>query len=339
MRVLITGAAGFIGFHLARRLLEDGHNVAGYDNLNAYYDPQLKQDRLAVLKASPAFSMHIGDLADAAALEKAFAGFQPDHVVNLAAQAGVRHSLEAPQDYVQGNLVGFANLLECCRAHRPTHLVYASTSSIYGASRQLPYAEHNVCDHQLNLYAASKKANEAMAHAYSHLFAIPATGLRFFTVYGDWGRPDMAFFKFANAIMRGAPIDIYNHGDMSRDFTYVGDIVEGMVRVLGLPPQADAAWEAENPAPGASGVAPHRVFNIGNGQPVKLMRYIEVLEACLGRKAAYNFMPMQPGDVQDTCADVSKLQQATGYAPQTTVEDGLKAFADWYLDYYGGRSD
>jgi len=334
MRVFITGTAGFIGFHLARRLLVEGHEVAGYDNLNTYYDPQLKRDRLAILQDFSSFSMTIADLAEGVALGKAFQDFQPDHVVNLAAQAGVRHSLEVPQDYVNGNLVGFANLLECCRAHKPRHLVYASTSSIYGASRQMPYAEGNVCDHQLNLYAASKKANEAMAHAYSHLFDIPATGLRFFTVYGEWGRPDMAFFKFANAIMCGKPIDIYNQGHMSRDFTYVGDIVEGLIQVLALPPEADSDWDAAKPEPGMSGVAPHRVFNIGNGNPVSLMHYIEVLEACLGRKANYNFMPMQPGDVQDTCADVRKLNAATGYTPRTQVEEGLKAFADWYLTYY-----
>lgn len=335
MRVFITGAAGFIGFHLARRLLTEGHEVAGYDNLNAYYDPQLKRDRLAILKEFPAFSITEADLADSKALSTACHVFAPDHVVNLAAQAGVRYSLDAPQDYVKGNLVGFANLLECCRQRVPKHLIYASTSSIYGASRQMPYAEGNVCDHQLNLYAASKKANEAMAHAYSHLFGIPATGLRFFTVYGEWGRPDMAFFKFANAIMSGKPIDVYNNGNMSRDFTYVGDIVEGLMQVVAVPPEADAEWDASKPSPGASGVAPHRVFNIGNGNPVSLMRYIEVLEECLGRKAKYNFMPMQSGDVQDTCADVSKLATVTGYTPKTSVEEGLKAFADWYLSYYG----
>lgn len=334
MRVFITGAAGFIGFHLARRLLSEGHQVAGYDNLNAYYDPALKRARLARLEEFDGFTMSVADLADAEALRGAFDIFKPDHVVNLAAQAGVRHSLDAPQDYVNSNLVGFANLLECCRAHRPAHLVYASTSSIYGASVQMPYAEGNVADHQLNLYAASKKANEAMAHAYSHLFDIPATGLRFFTVYGEWGRPDMAFFKFADLIMKSKPIDVYNLGRMSRDFTYVGDIVEGLMQVLVKPPVVDMEWEARQPEPGQSGVAPHRVFNIGNGKPVALMHYIEVLEECLGRKAEYNFMAMQPGDVKHTSADVSKLKAATGYTPQTSVEQGLKAFADWYLAYY-----
>jgi len=334
MKVLITGAAGFIGNHLAKRLLDDGCEVIGIDNLNDYYDPALKEARLDRIRARPEFSDARLDISDKDALEACFETHKPEYVVNLAAQAGVRFSLDSPDSYVQSNLVGFANILEACRGHGVKHLVFASTSSIYGANRKMPYAEKDTVDHQLNLYSASKKANEAMAHAYSHLFNIPSTGLRFFTVYGDWGRPDMAFFKFANAIMKGEPIDVYNRGEMTRDFTYVGDIVEGISRLIDKPPHADPAWDAQNPEPGRSGVAPYKVYNIGCGKPVKLMHYIEVLEKCLGREAKKNFMPMQPGDVRDTCADISELALATGYEPSTTVEEGMDRFARWYKSYY-----
>ncbi len=335
MKVLVTGAAGFIGNHLAKRLLDDGHEVVGIDNLNDYYDPALKQARLERISGCVLFSDERLDISDRPALEACFDRHKPEYVVNLAAQAGVRYSLNSPESYVQSNLVGFANILEACRRHEVKHLLFASTSSIYGANRKMPYAEADTTDHQLNLYSASKKANEAMAHAYSHLFDIPATGLRFFTVYGDWGRPDMAFFKFADAIMKGEPIDIYNRGEMSRDFTYVGDIVEGITRLLDKPPRPAPEWDAQNPSPGQSGVAPYKIYNIGCGKPVKLMHYIEVLEKCLGRKAVKNLIPMQPGDVVDTCADVSELTAATGYAPETGVEEGMEKFARWYKTYYG----
>ena len=337
MKVLVTGAAGFIGFHLARQLLDGGHEVVGVDNLNAYYDPGLKQARLDQIRSRPLFHDRRLDISDMAALSDCFAAYRPDHVVNLAAQAGVRYSLDSPETYIQSNLTGFANILECCRQYPVRHLVFASTSSIYGASRKLPYCETDVTDHQINLYSASKKANESMAHAYSHLFGIPSTGLRFFTVYGDWGRPDMAFFTFADAIMAGKPIDVFNKGRMSRDFTYVGDIVEGIVRLLDQPPDTDPLWRAENPVPGSSGVAPYRIYNIGCGKPVKLLRYIEVLENCLGVKARKNLLPMQAGDVVDTCADVSALHKATGYMPAIGVEEGMARFVDWYLDYYHPR--
>ncbi len=334
MKVLVTGAAGFIGNHLAKRLLDGGHQVVGIDNLNDYYDPALKQARLDRIRGMAGFYDERLDISDNPALELCFAKHKPDYVVNLAAQAGVRYSLVSPESYVQSNLVGFANILEACRHHAVKHLLFASTSSIYGANRKMPYAEADSTDHQLNLYSASKKANEAMAHAYSHLFGIPVTGLRFFTVYGDWGRPDMAFFKFADAIMQGKPIDIYNRGEMSRDFTYVGDIIEGITRLIEQTPGPSPAWDAQNPLPGQSGVAPYKIYNIGCGKPVKLMHYIEVLEKCLGREAIKNLMPMQPGDVVDTCADVSELAAATGYAPQTSVEEGMDKFARWYKSYY-----
>ncbi len=334
MKVLVTGSAGFIGNHLAKRLLDDGHDVVGIDNLNAYYDPALKQARLDRIRGQASFHEECIDISDEAALSACFAAHEPEYVVNLAAQAGVRYSLESPASYVQSNLVGFANILENCRQHNVKHLVFASTSSIYGANRKLPYTEKDTTDHQVNLYSASKKANEAMAHAYAHLFDIPSTGLRFFTVYGDWGRPDMAFFKFADAIMKNRPIDVYNRGEMTRDFTYVGDIVEGIMHLIPMPPKPDSSWDARAPELGRSGVAPYKIYNIGCGKPVTLMRYIEVLEACLGRVAKKNLMPMQPGDVKDTCADVSELATATGYAPVTSVEEGMAKFAKWYASYY-----
>ena len=335
MKVLVTGSAGFIGNALAKRLLEEGNEVVGIDNLNSYYDPSLKEARLDRIRLMPGFHEEKFDISDRTALDACFDKYQPEYVVNLAAQAGVRYSIDAPETYVQSNLVGFVNILEACRHHDVKHLVFASTSSIYGANRKFPYAETDNTDHQLNLYSASKKANEVMAHAYSHLFDIPSTGLRFFTVYGDWGRPDMAFFKFANAIAKGEPIDVYNRGEMTRDFTYIGDIVEGMIRVLAKTPQPDTAWDPAAPGLGRSGVAPYKVYNIGCGKPVKLMHYIEVLERCLGREAIKNMMPMQPGDVVDTCADITELSEAVGYTPSTTVEDGMARFAKWYKSYYG----
>ena len=335
MKVLVTGAAGFIGYHLAKRLLDDGVEVVGIDNMCAYYDPKLKEARLDRIKRRSGYINHTLDISDGSALAGCFGAHKPSHVVHLAAQAGVRYSLESPDSYVQSNLIGFANMLEACRNHPVEHLVFASTSSIYGANREMPYAEHHATDHQLNLYAASKKANEAMAHSYSHLFGVPTTGLRFFTVYGEWGRPDMAFFKFADAIMKGEAIDVYNRGEMTRDFTYVDDIVEGIVRLLAKQPSPAPPNKEGNPTLGSSNLAPYAIYNIGCGRPVHLMRYIEVLEGCLERKAKKNLKPMQPGDVLDTCADVTKLAKAIGYAPKTSVEEGLARFSRWYKEYYG----
>ncbi len=334
MSVLITGVAGFIGNHLALRLLQEGETVVGIDNVSPYYDVELKRARLKRLEGFDGFSPLLFDLCDMAALDAAFAEHAPDIVVHLAAQPGVRYSLEAPEVYVQSNLVGFANVLEACRAHLPRHLVYASSSSVYGANRALPSSEHQPVDHPLTLYAASKKANEAMAHSYSHLFNIATTGLRFFTVYGEWGRPDMAFFKFTDAILNGRPIDVYNHGAMSRDFTYIADVVEAVVRLMEHPPQPDGAWNAESPDPASSGVAPYRIYNIGNSTPVALMTYIDLLQDALGRKAEINFTEMQPGEVKDTWADTTDLAALIGYTPQTPVETGIANFVKWYRDYY-----
>lgn len=334
MKVLVTGSAGFIGNHLAKRLVDEGHEVVGIDNINSYYDESLKQARLDRIRGYDSFYEEKLDISNNDAVDDCFARHKPDYVVHLAAQAGVRYSIESPQSYVQSNLVGFANILEACRNHPVKHLVFASSSSIYGASRKMPYGERDITDHQINLYSASKKSNEAMAHAYSHLYDIPVTGLRFFTVYGDWGRPDMAFFKFANAIVKGETIDVYNRGNMTRDFTYVGDIIEGIIQVLTKPAKIDAKWDAKQPKPGSSGVAAYKIYNIGCGKPVKLMHYIEVLEKCLGRKAEKNLMEMQAGDVLDTCADITELARDTGYSPSTTVEEGMQKFADWFLDYY-----
>jgi UDP-glucuronate 4-epimerase len=336
--VLVTGSAGFIGYHLTQALLARGEEVVGVDNLNPYYDVQLKQDRLARLLPQAGYRHHTLDLADAEGLRRAFEAERPDRVVNLAAQAGVRYSLEHPETYVQSNLVGFANLLECCRSAQPGHLVYASTSSVYGANGKLPFSVRDGVAHPLTLYSASKLANEAMAHAYAHLFGFPCTGLRFFTVYGPWGRPDMALFKFTRAILEGRPIDVYGQGKMSRDFTYVADIVQGVIAALDHPPAADPAWNPLAPEPATSGVAPWRVLNLGASRRTPLMRYIEVLEEKLGRKAELNLMPMQPGDVTDTEADTSDTREAIGYAPSTTVEEGVGRFVDWYLDYFGGRT-
>ena len=332
MRVLVTGAAGFIGAALSKRLLARGDEVLGFDNLNAYYDPRLKHARLARLLPHPSFSFVRGSLEDRTALDGAFADFKPERVVNLAAQAGVRYSLENPQAYVDSNIVGFVNVLEACRYAGVEHLVYASSSSVYGANRKLPFSVDDNVDHPVSLYAATKKANELMAHTYSHLFALPTTGLRFFTVYGPWGRPDMALFLFTRKILAGEPIDVFNHGRHSRDFTYIYDIVEGVIRTLDRVPGADPDYDPMAPTP-ASSSAPYRVYNIGNHQPVELLRYIEVLEDCLGRKAERRLLPLQPGDVPDTCADVTALRRDTGYSPSTPIEVGVRRFVDWYLEF------
>ncbi|MCW5581748.1 MAG: NAD-dependent epimerase [Luteimonas sp.] len=334
MRILVTGAAGFIGSALSLRLLARGDEVLGYDNLNDYYDPSLKEARLARLTPHPGFRFVRAALEDRAAMNAAFADFRPQRVVNLAAQAGVRYSLENPHAYIDSNIVGFTNILEACRHGGVEHLVYASSSSVYGANRKLPFAVEDSVDHPVSLYAATKKANELMAHTYSHLFGLPTTGLRFFTVYGPWGRPDMALFLFTKNILEGRPIDVFNHGRHSRDFTYVDDIVEGVVRTLDRVPGPDPGYDPLLPNPGSSS-APFRVYNIGNHQPVELLRYIEVLEERLGRKAERNLLPMQPGDVPDTCADVAALVRDTGYSPSTPIETGVARFVDWYRAYYG----
>jgi UDP-glucuronate 4-epimerase len=335
LTILVTGSAGFIGFHLSRRLLERGDEVVGVDDLNSYYDPKLKAARLAILDGFEGYRHARLNLADRNGMAALFAEIRPAGVVNLAAQAGVRYSLENPAAYVDTNVVGFLNVLEGCRAVQPKHLVYASTSSVYGANGKLPFNVHDHAVHQITLYAATKIANEAMAHSYSHLFGIPSTGFRFFTVYGPWGRPDMALFKFTDAILKGQPIDVYGQGKMQRDFTYVEDIVAGLVAALDRPAQVNAAWDSLNPDPATSGVAPWRILNLGNSQRVELMRYIEVLEEKLGRKAELNLMSMQPGDVARTEADVEETKAALDYTPDTSIEVGIGAFVDWYLDYYG----
>ncbi|KAA0070095.1 NAD-dependent epimerase [Rhodanobacter sp. T12-5] len=333
MRILVTGTAGFIGAALAQRLLARGDVVHGFDNHNDYYDPALKEARLARFIDHPNYTHQRGDLADATAVDRAFASFKPQRVANLAAQAGVRYSIKHPRAYVQSNLVGFVNILEGCRQNEVEHLVYASSSSVYGANRKLPFAVEDAVDHPVSLYAASKKANELMAHTYSHLYGLPTTGLRFFTVYGPWGRPDMSPILFADRISRGEPIDVFNHGNHSRDFTYIDDIVEGVIRTLDHPAAPDPAYNAELPNPGTSS-APYRVYNIGNDQPVQLMRFIELLEQNLGRTVEKRFLPMQPGDVPDTWADVSALRRDVGYAPNTSIEDGVARFVEWYRGYY-----
>jgi UDP-glucuronate 4-epimerase len=332
--VFVTGAAGFIGFHVAARLLADGNRVIGLDNLSDYYDPTLKQARLDRLAPHPAFAFERVDVSDRAAIGEVFRRHQPVRVVHLAAQAGVRYSLVNPHAYVDANLVGFLNVLEGGRHHGVEHLVFASSSSVYGANTRLPLSVHDNVDHPLSLYAATKKANELMAHTYAHLYGLPCTGLRFFTVYGPWGRPDMALFLFTRAILEGKPIDVFNHGRMQRDFTYVDDVVEGVVRVLARPPVPDPAWSGDRPDPGTSR-APYRIYNIGNDRPVELLRYIEVLEGCLGKTAEKRFLPLQPGDVPATRADVSDLARDFGYRPRTTVEEGVARFVDWYRAYYG----
>jgi UDP-glucuronate 4-epimerase len=333
MRILVTGAAGFIGSSLSGRLLARGDDVLGYDNVNDYYDPTLKEARLARLTPQANFRFVRASLEDRPALEKAFADFRPQRVVNLAAQAGVRYSIENPYAYVESNLVGFINVLEACRHGGIEHLVYASSSSVYGANRKLPFSVQDPVDHPVSLYAATKKANELMAHTYSHLYRLPTTGLRFFTVYGPWGRPDMALFLFTRKILAGEPIEVFNHGRHTRDFTYVDDIVEGVIRTLDRAPAGDPAFDPLRPNPATSS-APYRVYNIGNNRPVELVRYIEVLEQKLGRKAEKILLPLQAGDVPDTFADVTELAADTGYAPATPIEEGVDRFVDWYRAYF-----
>lgn len=333
MRILVTGSAGFIGFSLSRALLAGGHSVVGLDNLNDYYSVELKQRRLDLLGESPHFSFVRQDVADANGLSGSLQGQSFDAVVHLAAQAGVRYSIEHPEAYVQANLVGFANILEWVRHNRIGHLVFASTSSVYGLGKQMPFGEHMDTDHPMSFYTATKKANEAMAHSYAHLYGIPMTGLRFFTVYGPWGRPDMALFKFTRGILAGEALPVFNEGRMIRDFTYIDDIVEGISRVILQPPAPNPHWDALHPD-SATSSAPYRIFNIGNNQRIELMRYIRALETALGRKATLNLLPMQAGDVEATEADVSRLQQAVGFRPATTVEDGVARFVAWYREYH-----
>jgi UDP-glucuronate 4-epimerase len=335
MKVLVTGTAGFIGSHVALRLLERGDQVIGFDNLNDYYDVNLKKARLARFMDHPGYTHVHADLADRTAVTSVFAAHRPQRVINLAAQAGVRYAAENPHIYVASNVTGFLHVLEGCRHHPVEHLVFASTSSVYGANTAMPFSEHRSAEHPLTLYAASKKANEQMAHSYAHLYGIPCTGLRFFTVYGPWGRPDMALFMFTQAILAGEPIKVFNHGAHKRSFTYVDDIVEGVIRALDTPPGTDSQWKSDAPDPASSGVAPYRLYNIGNQQPVQLLRYIEVLEQCLGRKARMEMLPLQAGDVPDTEADVSGLLQAVGYQPRVSVETGVAKFVSWYRDFYG----
>jgi UDP-glucuronate 4-epimerase len=336
VKILVTGAAGFIGFHTSRRLLERGDEVVGFDNLNEYYDVTLKQARLALLEKEARFRFVKLDLADAAGMARCFAQEKFQRVVHLGAQAGVRYSIEAPHTYVQSNVTGTLNVLEGCRHQGVEHLVYASTSSVYGANTNMPFSEHRIADHPLSLYAATKRSTELMAHNYSSLFMLPTTGLRFFTVYGPWGRPDMALFLFTRNILDDVPIDVFNFGHHKRDFTFVADIVEGVVRVLDHVAQPNPSWDSMHPDP-ASSRAPFRLYNIGNNSPVELMRYIEVLEDCLGRKARKNLLPLQPGDVPDTFADVDDLVKDVGYRPSTPVEVGVRRFVEWFLDYYKRR--
>jgi UDP-glucuronate 4-epimerase len=332
-KVLITGGAGFIGAHLAQRLIADGITVVALDNLNDYYDPQLKRDRMAALAAGPRFHHVNLDLADRAGVAELFRQHRFEVVVNLAAQAGVRYSLINPHSYVDTNLVGFVNILEGCRHSGVRHLVYASSSSVYGANTRMPFSVHDNVDHPVSLYAASKKANELMAHTYSHLFRLPTTGLRFFTVYGPWGRPDMALFLFTRAILANRPIDVFNNGEMERDFTFIHDIVEGVYRVIHRLPAPDPAWDGDHPDPAGS-AAPYRLYNIGNNNKERLLRYIEVLEECLGRKAEKNLLPMQPGDVRATYANVDDLVRDFDYRPNTSLEVGVAAFVAWYREYF-----
>jgi UDP-glucuronate 4-epimerase len=333
-RVLVTGSAGFIGFHFTKRLLDEGYHVRGLDNFNAYYSVRLKEARAAELAKYPGFCLDRLDLADRQGMAEVFEEFKPEVVVNLAAQAGVRYSLDNPAAYVDSNLVGFGNILEGCRHGGVKHLVYASSSSVYGANVKTPFEVSDSVDHPVSLYAATKKANELMAHTYSHLFGLPTTGLRFFTVYGPWGRPDMAIYKFTDAIVADKPIDVYNFGNMKRDFTYVDDIVEGVFRTMKHVPQANPDWDRQHPDP-ASSYAPYKVYNIGNNTPTDLLEFIAVLEKALGKKAEKNLLPMQPGDVLETFADVADLTADVGFRPSTPIEVGVPKFIEWYKSYHG----
>ncbi len=334
MKILVTGTAGFIGSALAHKLIDRGDEVIGIDNVNDYYDVNLKEARLARLNTREGFTEIRADLEDRTAINQAFQQYRPQRVVNLAAQAGVRYSLENPHAYIDANLVGFCNILEACRHHQVEHLVYASSSSVYGANTAMPFSVHHNVDHPVSLYAATKKANELMAHTYSHLYGLPTTGLRFFTVYGPWGRPDMALFIFTKKILEDKPIDVFNFGKHQRDFTYIDDIVEGVIRTLDHVATPNPEWSSDQPDPGTS-PAPYRLYNIGCHRPVELMRFIEVLEQKLGKEAKKNFLPMQKGDVPATYADVDDLMKDTGYAPNTPIEEGISHFVDWYKDYYG----
>ena len=334
MKVLVTGAAGFIGFHTSKALLDRGDQVVGLDNMSPYYDVNLKKARLELLRKRNGFNFVEADLADQAAIEELFANEKPDRVINLAAQAGVRYSLENPHSYVDSNIVGFLNILEGCRHNDVEHLVFASSSSVYGANTQMPFSIHHNIDHPLSLYAATKKSNELMAHSYAHLYRLPVTGLRFFTVYGPWGRPDMSLFLFTKKILAGEPIDVFNHGNHSRDFTYIDDIVEGVVRTLDRVATSNDDWDSDAPDPGTS-AAPYRLYNIGNNSPVALMDFIDCLEKALGKEAEKNFLPLQPGDVPETYADIDDLGEAVGFRPDTPLEVGIQRFVEWYREHYG----
>ena len=332
--ILVTGAAGFIGFHVCQRLLRDGQVVHGLDSVNDYYDVRIKEARLQLLREHKTFTFHKVELADQAAVAAVFAAHKPEYVINLAAQAGVRYSLVNPRAYVDCNITGFLHILEGCRHHGVRHLVYASSSSVYGLNTTMPFSVHNNVDHPVSLYAATKKANELMAHSYSHLYRLPTTGLRFFTVYGPWGRPDMALFLFTKAILEGKPIDVYNEGRMKRDFTYVDDIVEGVVRVMGRSAAPNPEWRGDSPD-SATSLAPYRLYNIGNHSPVELLRFIEIIENCVGRKAVKRMLPLQAGDVPTSFADVADLTRDVGFTPNTPIETGIRRFIDWYRSYYG----
>ncbi|GAB3805650.1 NAD-dependent epimerase [Virgibacillus kimchii] len=335
MIILVTGTAGFIGFHLSRRLLTEGHQVIGLDNINDYYDPQLKEDRLNRL-TNENFTFIRTDLEDLYTVNQTFEKYKPEIVINLAAQAGVRYSLKNPHAYVNSNVVGFTNILEACRHYKVEHLIYASSSSVYGANTSKPFSTSDNIDHPLSLYAATKKSNELFAHTYSHLYGLPTTGLRFFTVYGPWGRPDMALFLFTKAIVNNEPIDVFNNGNMMRDFTYVDDIVESIARLTKRPAQSNPEWSGADPDPGSSN-APYKVYNIGNNNPVRLMDFIEAIENKLDKKAKKNYLPLQAGDVPDTYANVEDLFKDIDYKPKTTIQEGINKFIDWYVDYYGVR--
>lgn len=335
MKILVTGAAGFIGYHLSAKLLQQGISVVGVDSLNSYYDVRLKEDRLKRLREFSAYTHYTIDLCDHESLDKLFDSHKFTAVVHLAAQAGVRYSMVNPKAYIDSNVTGFTYMLESSRKHNLAHFIYASSSSVYGANVKMPFSVQDAVDHPVSLYAATKKANELMAHTYSHLYGLPTTGLRFFTVYGPWGRPDMAYFSFTKAIMEGKPIQVFNEGQMLRDFTYIDDIVEGIVRLLDRPPVRNEDWDRVHPDPSTS-YAPYKIFNIGNNSPVQLMEFIQTIEACLGKKAVIEFKPMQPGDVLATYADIDELAKDVGFSPKTSIKTGIKAFTDWYSNYYKG---